>query len=267
MRVSLYAYCVTRLDRDEPWQVIPGLEDRPVFPVRDHKVAILVSRVERLKLDDPRCVVQHGQVVHRVFENRTVLPFRYGTSFSGEEEVQAILRQNHDQFVEALRVLRGTAEMHLKLQFRVPLAAPPAKAMAATAGNGHTARLTATNKGYALARPAALQAERLAQQHADRLILHLKNQLHPRADQAAVRYAADGLVMMDLRFLMSDCDVAACQKFSLSKYGDVQDCHWQVTGPWPPYHFLPVTAKLPGRAERLAPPPGRLPLRHRVARA
>src|SRR5437667_8820804 len=69
---SLYAYCVARLDMNEAWEVFPGLAERPVFVVRDQKVAMLVSRLEKVKLDDPHHVVEHGHVIHRVFERRTV---------------------------------------------------------------------------------------------------------------------------------------------------------------------------------------------------
>src|SRR5690242_3037415 len=104
--MSLYAYCVTRLEKDEPWEVLAGVADRPVFALRYQKIALLASRMERVRLEEPRHVVQHGQVVHRIFERRTVLPFRFGTLFTSEEEATAVLRRNHDQFSEAIRELR-----------------------------------------------------------------------------------------------------------------------------------------------------------------
>ena len=60
--------------------------------------------------------------------------------------------------------------------------------------------------------------------------------------------------------------VEACKKFVLSGFDQLEDRQLQVSGPWPPCHFLPVSARLPNRSERMTPLPGRLPLRSRQAR-
>lgn len=223
--MSLYAYCVTRLEKDEPWEVLAGVADRPVFALRHQKIALLASRMDRVRLEEPRYLVQHRQVVHRIFERRTVLPFRFATLFASEEEATAVLRRNHDQFSEALRMLRGKAEMHVKVQI-------PGGQSALTALTG---RIT----GYLRAALAAVD------------------------EQSCVRELNDGQVLVDLRYLV---ERPVGKPVSL-EIPNLPQCQLQMTGPWPPYHFLPLTAKLPSRAERLTVMPGRQPLRARAARA
>jgi hypothetical protein len=262
---ALYAYCITKLNHDEPWEVFPGVAARPVFAVRDQKVAMLVSRLERVRVDEQKHVLQHGQVLHRVFEKRTVLPFRFGTTFQGEDEIRAILIQNREQFVEGLRLLRGKAEVHLKLNFRVHQPAA-VRTMAATAGVGAASvgRLTVSSQGYSIAPPRSLTET--AQKQSDHIIECIKTVFQPIQEQVSVRYLERGKVQLELRCLVPEGNVEFCRKFALSGFEHLDDVQLQVTGPWPPCHFLPVSAKLPNRTERQMPAPGRLPLRSRAAR-
>ena len=146
--MSLYAYCVTRLEKDETWEVFSGIADRPVFAIRHQKIALLASRLERVRLEDQRHVVQHGYVVNRIFEGRTVLPFRFGTLFDSEEHAAAMLRQNHDQFNEGIRLLRGKAEVHVKVQIR------PTFAPVAVARHGAPGSILVSGQGYGIAVPS-----------------------------------------------------------------------------------------------------------------
>ncbi len=261
--MSYYAYCVAHVSQSEPWDVFPGVEDRPVFAVRDQKIAILVSRLEKLRMNDPRSVVQHGQVIHRAFERHTVLPFRYGTVFATEEQVGSLLRKNRDSFIEAIRQLRGKAEMHLKLQFRAPA---PALSMAAAAGSRKgPARLMVSGGGYIVPGTQPADGEN-HESPAHRVAQYLKETLRPRQEQMAIRTAADGVVHMELRYLVDEHQVPILQKNSLPGFQSLEDFQMQVTGPWPPYHFLPLAAKLPARGERIAERPGRVPLRARAVR-
>jgi hypothetical protein len=253
--MSLYAYCVTRLEKDEDWAVFSGVADRPVFALRHQKVALLASRMERVRLEEPRHVVQHGQVVRRIFEQRTVLPFRFGTLFATEAEATALLRQNHDQFLEAIRRLRGKAELHVKVQFSLD-ATPPAT-------RTQPGRLVVSDQGYGIASvPPVNDGTQSAL--TDLVTRRLREVLGGLDEQVSTRALADGQVHMDLRYLVERNPAPRPVTLAIP---EVSDCHVQVTGPWPPYHFLPINARMPSRAERLLVLPGRQPLRARAARA
>jgi len=254
--MSLYAYCVTRLERDEDWAVFPGVAGRPVFALRHQKIALLASRMERVRLEEPSHVVQHGQVVRRIFEKRTVLPFRFGTLFTTEDEAAAVLRQNHDQFLEAIRMLRGKAELHVKVQFSAEGAPAPA-------ARTQPGRLVVSSQGYGIA--SAPPANGGTQPTLTDLVARrVREVLGGLDEQVSTRELAGGQVLMDLRYLVERSLAPCPAKVAIP---EVSDCHVQVTGPWPPYHFLPISARMPSRAERLLVLPGRQPLRARAARA
>ena len=261
VKSALYAYCVTRLDANESWDVFPGIGERSVFAVREQKVSMLVSRLEKVKLEEQRHVVQHCQVLNRIFERRTVLPFRFGTVFQSEEEIRGMLLRNRDQFVEGLRVLRGKAEVHLKISFR---AARPTPVRAAAASAGATNRLTVSSQGYSIAPPRPIADT--AQKQVEHLIECVRTTVQPIQDQISVRYLEAGQVQIEMRCLVPDTQVDFCKKAALTSLDRLEERQLQVTGPWPPCHFLPVTAKLPSRAEKIMPLPGRLPLRSRATR-
>ena len=101
---------------------------------------------------------------------------------------------------------------------------------------------------------------------AHRLGHHLKETLHPLQEQVSVRSGGEGQMLMDLRYLVEEERVPLYQKLTLQGYPGLRDCQAQVTGPWPPCHFLPLDVKMPARGERLAERPGRLPLRGRAGR-
>lgn len=254
--MSLYAYCVTRLEKDEDWAVFSGVADRPVFALRHQKIALLASRIERVRLEEPRHVVQHGQVVRRIFEKRTVLPFRFGTQFTTEEEATAVLRQNHDQFLEAIRLLRGKAELHVRVQFSLGRAPQPVK-------RTQPGRLVVSGQGYGIApAPPANGGSQAAL--TDLVTRRLRETFGGLDEQVSTRESTGGQVLMDLRYLV---ERGQASKTATVAIPEVADCQVQVTGPWPPYHFLPISARMPSRAERLLVLPGRQPLRARAARA
>jgi hypothetical protein len=212
---SLYAYCIVRLDQEEPWDVFPGIADRSVFAVRDQKVAMLISRLDRVRLDEHKHVLQHGQVLHRVFEKRTVLPFRFGTTFPSEGEIRAILTQNREQFVEGLRQLRGKAEVHLKLSFRVHQPAP-VRTMAAVAGASSVGRLTVSSQGYSIAPPRSHMET--AKLQSDHVIECIRTVFQPIQEQVSVRHLERGQVQLELRCLVPEAHVDFCRKFALTGF-------------------------------------------------
>jgi len=116
--MAFYAYCLLRLNPDEPWPVMQGISEHPVFPLRCGKYTILLSRLERHFAFTPRSIVEHGQVIARAFEGHTVLPMRFATFFQSEKQIANVLQENQRELLEAFCRLRGKSEMRLKLLFQ-----------------------------------------------------------------------------------------------------------------------------------------------------
>jgi len=239
-----YAYCVLRLEADQEWPVFPGIDGRPVFPIRESRLAMLVSRLETGFKMNAQSIIEHGRVVHRVFERHTVLPFRFGTTFDTENHVRQVLVANRAAFLESIQQLRGKAEMHVKVLLNavVPLL-----------GLGSTHAL----------RPDAMGGQEQLVCWASQ---RLQGTFRPLSEQVAVRSLQNGDWLVDFAHLIDEGSVAAYQKAFARAADQMKECQVLVSGPWPPYHFLPTAIRMPAASE-VQLNPGRRPARRGSAAA
>ena len=210
---------------------------------------MLVSRLERDFAFTARSIVEHGQVIARVFENRTVLPMRFGTFFRSEKQVLDLVRENRQSLLEAFCRLRGKAEMRLKLLlgFDLPSATglrkPPRRALGSE-------EFDMGSDGE----PLDPQCRELADQLAGRL----REMFRPLDQQVTCRRLETSQLLVDCAHLIETEQVESYQKLCGQATTEVKDCALRVTGPWPPYHFLPTSVRLPATALFTAPPRSRV---------
>lgn len=238
--MALYTYGLLRLSSDEPLPPLRGIDGRPVFPLRCEKYLMLCSRLERDFAFTARSIVEHGQVITKVFENHTVLPMRFGTFFRSEKQVMDLVRENRHELLEAFCRLRGKAEMRVKLLMGFDGSAdtagarrPPRRALVSDEpmpqGDGE---------------PLDPQCRELAAQ----LSVRLREMFHPLDQQVSCRRLEGSQLLVDCAHLIESARVAAYQKLCCQASAQVKDCCLRVSGPWPPYHFLPNAVRLPAAA-------------------
>ena len=235
--MAIYAYCLLRMPSDQILPALRGIDARPVFPLRCDKYAMLLSRLERDFRFSARSIVEHGQVIARVFESHTVLPMRFGTFFRSESQVAGLIRENRQELLESFCRLRGKAEMRLKLVLGAapsPLGGtrkPPRKVLEADglSGNGH-------GDGEAL--------DPLSQELAAQLAARLRKMFHPLDEQVSCRRLQSSQLLVDCAHLIESGQVGTYQRVGDLASEQVKDCALRMSGPWPPYHFLPSSIRL-----------------------
>ena len=250
--MAIYSYCLLRLSSDEALPDLRGIDHRPVFPVRCDRYAMLLSRLERDFPFSARSIVEHGQVIARLFEKHTVLPMRFGTFFRSEKQIAELIRENRQELLEAFCRLRGKAEMRLKLvfHFAAPTGAearkPPRRAMGVEEcfPNGDC-------------EPLDPQCREMAAQLGPRL----REMFHPLDQQVTCRRLEDSQLLVDCAHLIESHQVGTYQKLCCMASGQVKDCAIRMSGPWPPYHFLPSSVRLPAIATTVAPLRSRAPFK------
>ena len=252
--MAIYSYCLLRLQTEENIPELRGIDGRPVFSLRCDKYTMLVSRLERDFRFSPRSIVEHGQVIARVFENRTVLPMRFGTFFRSEKQVLDLVRGNRQDLLEAFCRLRGKAEMRVKLLL----------------GFGQSLAPSANGNGTEFRKPPrrALRSEETvpqdgepldpqSRQLAAQLSIRLKEMFRPLDQQVTCRRVDGSQLLVDCAHLIETESVAEYQKLCGQASTQVKDCELRVSGPWPPYHFLPAAVRLPAVSlASLRPRPG-----------
>lgn len=234
--MAIYAYCLLRLTPEECWPVLEGIAGHPVFPFRSGKYTMLLSRLNRNFTFTPRSIVEHGQVIARAFETHTVLPMRFGTFFSSEKQIEQLIRENQRDLLETFCRLRGKSEMRLKLCFP-------------SAGSDGLGPKKQPQKARFLRDSGSPNGETEAtdphsREMAEQMATWLREVFHPLADQVSCRQHSQELVV-DCAHLIESQRVETYRQLCCLASEQVKDCAIRMSGPWPPYHFLPASVRLP----------------------
>ncbi len=235
--MSWYAYCVAertafpdllRHRRPMPLLGITGLFGNQAFVFPTSDLAVVVS--ERLPEDDTRMDQQaqrdHARVIAECFQQATVLPFRFGTHFEDDEALRRAIRSNHRHFALNVERLRGKAEMHLKVL--VDDNCPEVRRLASPS----------VGKEYLSALRETAVAQRERQSKARALQLQMHRMFLPDAEEVTCKRAGEGKMLLDIAHLVDKKAVVRYQNKYSTATESLKDCRMQLSGPWPPYHFV-----------------------------
>lgn len=237
--MAWYAYCITeqqafqghtRARRPFAIENIHGISGAKVFGYPSGEFAVIVSEWTSEGQLDQKAILEHARVVSECFRNTTVLPFRFGTIFEKDDDLRRAVRANRKAFVASVSRLRGKAEMHLKLtvhdgslrQMMDDIELP-----AATGGEYLTK----------LREKASRQRER--QTKARALSVQVQKLFHPLEAEVSCKKAGSGGMLIDIAHLIDNKSVEKYQNRYSSAASKLKDCQLAISGPWPPYHFMP----------------------------
>jgi hypothetical protein len=172
--------------------------------------------------------VDHARVIADCFQHSTVLPFRFGTVFNDDESLRKSIRSNQRQFLSNIDKLRGKTEMHLKI------------VVDDCCGRAIERHLPAENVGREyltnLRENASRQRERQTRARAVSFQMH--RLFLPLDEEVSCRLTESGKMVLDIAHLIDRKCVERYQnKFSTTS-ATMRECQMQISGPWPPYHFV-----------------------------
>ena len=210
---------------------VTGIQGNQIFLYPASDLAVIVSEHSSTEALNQQAGVEHARVIADCFKSSTVLPFRFGTVFADDEALRRSIRSNQRQFLTNIDRLRGKAEMHLKVmlddccrdQFRryAPAVALP------TVGKAYLSNLREN---------AALQRERQTKARAVSVQMH--RMFLPLAEEVSCRRVETGKMLLDIAHLIDSGSVERYQNKYSSASLQMKDCQMQLSGPWPPYHFV-----------------------------
>ncbi|MBI4442311.1 MAG: GvpL/GvpF family gas vesicle protein [Acidobacteria bacterium] len=234
--MSIYAYCLLRLPLEETWPILIGVGQHPVFPFRAGKYAMLLSRLERNFPFTPRSIVEHAQIVARTFETHTVLPMRFGTFFNSEKQIEQLIRENREELLETFCRLRGKAEMRMKVT------------VSPVSSVDQAVRKPPRKSGFSaddIPEGVDLPVDAATREFAAQITSLMREIFHPAAEQVSCRRLHTGELVVDCAHLVDMQRVAGYQRLLPLAEEHIKECTLRMTGPWPPYHFLPSAIRLP----------------------
>jgi hypothetical protein len=238
--MAWYAYCITerqafpellRHRKPIPMEAVTGIQGNQIFLYPASDLAVIVSECSAAEKMSDRAGMEHARVISDCFKTSTVLPFRFGTVFADDEALRRSIRSNQRQFLTNIERLRGKAEMHLKvvlddccrdqIKRYTPPAPPPA------VGKAYLSNLREN---------AALQRERQTKARAVTVQMH--RMFAPLAEEVTCRRMDPGKMLLDIAHLIDSASVERYQNKYSSASLLMKDCQMQLSGPWPPYHFV-----------------------------
>src|SRR5208282_6572801 len=204
-----------------------------LYPASD--LAIIVSEHNPQEALNQRSGVDHARVVADCFRHSTVLPFRFGTVFHDDETLRKSIRSNQRQFLGNIDKLRGKTEMHLKIFVDDCCGREIEKRMATdSVGREYLSNLrenaTRARERQTRARAESFQMHRLFQ---------------PLDEEVSCRLTENGKMMLDIAHLIDRKCVERYQNKFTSTSAVMRDCQMQLSGPWPPYHFVHRLTRTP----------------------
>ncbi len=234
--MSWYAYCIAersafpellRHRRPMPLEGISGLFGNQtfIFPASDLAVVVSEHQAEDDTRMDQQAQCDHARVIAACFEQTTVLPFRFGTHFEDDDALRRSVRSNHRHFVQNVERLRGKAEMHLKVL--VDDSCTDTRKVLPGAGKEYLASLRES---------ATAQRER--QSKARALSVQMHRMFLPDAEEITCKRAGEGKMLLAIAHLVDRKAVPRYQNKYSSATESLKDCRIQLSGPWPPYHFV-----------------------------
>ncbi len=240
--MAWYAYCLTELQilangtrTRRPFLIegIQGVNGAPVLSYPSGEFAVVVSEYDRALnsgLLDEKFVLEHARVVSVCFRSGTVLPFRFGTIFDTDEALRQAVRTNRRTFGVSVARLRGKAEMHLKVLVRDG----SLRDMVAEVQIPDT-----VGGDYLMKLREKASRDRERQTKARALSVQVHKMFNPlEEDVSCKRINTDGMVI-DIAHLIDSKSIEKYQSRYSSAAKQLKNCEIAISGPWPPYHFLP----------------------------
>lgn len=251
---ACYVYAITRTNWGAPPPDLRGIDGRsPLRAVRGGSLQAVVSTVslsefgaavlgERLK--DLQWVEEnvrrHDAAVKALSAVGTVIPCRFCTIVSGEDEARAALATHRDAIVRTLESIDGKTEWGVKLL---------ADTRSSAAGG---ARAGQTDPAGESGRAYLMQKKRHGRQRED--MLRSAAEAAEACHRALFTLAADAAILpardrggssrgwhlaMNAAYLVADADTQAfhTRVATLAEQYRAQGLRIDLTGPWPPYNF------------------------------
>jgi Gas vesicle synthesis protein GvpL/GvpF len=257
---GLWAYGVVRAGAAMPAE--RGVAGGTVERVRVGDLEALASRVPlagfgaeplRRNLNDiqwlERVAREHETVLERALALTTVVPLRLCTIFESEDRLRAMLEREHDRFREALEVLDGRQEWGVKLLVDHGMLEQLARAGSREAADMEAEIGEREGGGAYLLRR---RLERHVREAAGRLATQIAEEVHARLQDWAIDAVTrppqnrelsghEGDMLLNGAYLVSTDRVDGLRAL----VAELEERHQEVrarielTGPWPPYNFVP----------------------------
>jgi len=235
--MAWYAYCITetqgllsgvRARRPFAIENLRGVNGASVLACPSGEFAVIVSDYSAPQTLNQQAIVDHARVISECFRTLTVLPFRFGTIFESDEALRRAVRANRKTFLETVARLRGKAEMHFKLLVKDGVLEEAVSEAPNGVGGEYLRKLR-----------ERASRERERQTKARALSMQVHKLFSPLEEDVICKRTDSGCMTIDFAHLIDSGSITKYQNRYSAATRHFKDCQISITGPWPPYHFMP----------------------------
>jgi hypothetical protein len=234
--MAWYAYCISekqafpelsRHRKPIPMESVRGISGNQIFLYPASDLAVIVSEHNPSENLDHNAAVEHARVIGDCFKLSTVLPFRFGTVFADDEALRKSIRSNQRQFIANVERLRGKAEMHLKVFLDD-----------CCCGHDRLQDSHGVGREYLSSLRESATRNRERQTKARAVSVQMHRMFCPLDEEISCRRVDSGKMLLDIAHLIDSRCIERYQNKYSSATQQLKDCRMQLSGPWPPYHFV-----------------------------
>ena len=265
-----YAYCLLRradavrpdtVDRSVP---MLGIDDQPVRFVGSGQLvaATAAVRLEGFRTAEREpdltehgwlaaAVRRHEQVVERLFGQVTVLPLRFGALYPTQDGLTTALGRRESALLAELSRLDGVAEWGVRAYLDITGSIRPGRSTHPARSDpdpGAQPVRPGAGTAWMLRRRESVRTHRVARELARRMADESHTRLSRHAREAVLcqrspRSTNGATLVLDAAYLLTrDQDtVLRAEAGDLSERHAASRLRFELTGPWPPYHFTRLT--------------------------
>jgi hypothetical protein len=187
----------------------------PLHAVPAAGLAVVVGPAPDSEDVSPEALWRHEEIVEGLMADRDLLPVRYGTRFSSEDEAAQVVAARRSSLAAALDHVRGAVELSVRVLLPESPSQEPAEASGAA---------------YMRARSLAEAARESA-----RRVIH--EPLSALARAASERSPQPPRELLRAAYLVDRDRIATFAALIGRLEADLPDLRLLCTGPWPPYSF------------------------------
>jgi Gas vesicle synthesis protein GvpL/GvpF len=243
--------------------ILIGIDQRPVEIQIYQDLAALITPVSStnysqqqidLQLNDAQWLQEkafhHHQIIAAFQENNTVLPFSFCTIFQNEDNLEGFIIDQYHLLCEKLASLKGKQEWNVKLFCQSE------QALAHILSHNPTIvelkqKLTSMPKGKQFLMKKKLDQLLISQFEREqaRWLSDIMLKLESVIEDTNLRKSWSKEITERKEEMIGNCDFLICetkveqflsQMEELEKSYKLVGCMFQITGPWPPYHFSKI---------------------------
>lgn len=245
----LWVYGVVGGSSGEP-PATNGVDGHPVVLHRHAGVGALVSRVPREQFGEEALKARledlaglealaraHDAVLEAAMASGAVVPFRLCTVYSSPERLVAMLEREGPSLTSALRRLERSEEWGVKAFLRAP----------AHAAAGEDPGAAASGRDYLSRKREQRDAVDAGREASEAVVMGIHARLAERASAAVLSRpqdrrlsGRDAEMVLNAAYLVPREAVDAFRALveQLARPHEPDGLELELTGPWPPYHFV-----------------------------